>query len=148
ILTMEKRLWWISESGGIAGLAPYHPQALGVCAILLGACCFGFLTWNWPPAKIFMGDVGSGFVGFCFAILIFACAWIDLSLLWPWLILLATFIADATYTLITRVLTRQRWFEAHRLHTFQKLALPWNSHLKVTSSFMIVNVVWLLPLAY
>ena len=147
ILTKEARFWW-NSSGPTSGVPPYHPQAAAVCAILLGVCCLGFLTWNWPPAKIFMGDVGSGFLGFAFATLIFASAWIDFGLLWPWLILLAAFISDATYTLIVRVFTRQRFFEAHRLHTFQKLGLKWGSHLKVTSAFWVVNIVWLLPLAY
>ncbi len=148
ILLFEQRLWWSAAEKAPAGLLPFHPQAAGACSILLGVCCLGFLIWNWPPAKIFMGDVGSGFLGFSFATLIFASAWIDFTLLWPWLILLAAFIADSTYTLGVRILTRQRFFEAHRLHTFQKLALKWGSHKKVTLAFSAVNVVWLLPLAY
>lgn len=150
ILAMESQYWWYQypPKGPISGLPFYHAQAAAVCAILLAVCCMGFLIWNLPPAKIFMGDVGSGFIGFAFAIIIFTCAWIDLSLLWPWLILLATFIADATYTLGVRILTRQRFFEAHRLHTFQKLALRWKSHKKVTVAFLIVDIAWLLPLAY
>jgi len=148
ILIQEGRFWWSPFTGPVAGVPPYHPQSAAICAILLGVCCLGFLVWNWPPAKIFMGDVGSGFLGFAFAVLIFTSAWTDFTLLWPWLILLAAFIGDATYTLAVRILTRQRFFEAHRLHTFQKLGLKWGSHLKVTSAFWIVNVVWLLPLAY
>lgn len=148
ILLLERRFWWSASDKAPAGLLPYHPQTAGICALLLGVCCLGFLIWNWPPAKIFMGDVGSGFLGFCFAILIFASAWIDITLLWPWLILLAAFIADATYTLAVRILTRQRFFEAHRLHTFQKLALKWGSHKKVTLAFVVINLLWLLPLAY
>lgn len=122
-------------------------QPVAIASILVGCCSLGFLYQNWPPAKVFMGDVGSGFLGFAFGTLLTASAWIEASLLWTWLILLATFIADATFTLVVRVVTGQRWYEAHRLHAFQKLGIRWGSHKRVTLSFLAVDVLWLLPLA-
>ena len=73
--------------------------------VLAGASA-GFLVWNWPPAKIFMGDVGSGFLGFVFGVLAIASAKERPWLLWPWLILLSVFIVDSTLTLMRRLIHR------------------------------------------
>ena len=115
--------------------------------VLLGFACLGFLFWNWPPARIFMGDVGSGFLGFALAFLALCQTYNDLSALWPWLILLGVFVVDGTYTLIVRFATGQKWYEAHNLHAFQKAAKN-HSHLAVTLTVLAINVVWLLPLAF
>ncbi|NDJ61561.1 MAG: glycosyltransferase family 4 protein [Chloroflexi bacterium] len=115
--------------------------------LALAAASAGFLVWNWPPAKIFMGDVGSGFLGFVFAVIAIYSAQTERSTLWPWLILLGIFIVDATITVLRRILRRERWYEAHRSHAYQHATTRWNSHLKVTLAVIIVNVIWLGPLA-
>ena len=125
--------------GGLGGLAS--------CALTLAAASAGFLTWNWPPAKIFMGDVGSGFLGFVFGVLAIASAKERAWLLWPWLILLAVFIVDATVTLIRRLIAGERWYEAHCSHAFQHAARRWGSHSKVTLTIAAVNIIWLFPFA-
>ena len=82
----------------------------------------GFLTFNWPPAKLFMGDVGSVFLGLLLAAL--ALAMIDRGIL-GWAacaILLAGFWFDASYTLCVRIVTRQPFHQAHDVHLYQKLA--------------------------
>lgn len=119
-------------------------------AVLLGvaAASFGFLLRNWPPAKIFMGDAGSTYLGFMIAMLALAsiaAGWLSLP---QWLILAAAFVTDATVTLARRLLQRERVFEAHRRHAYQVLSRRWRSHRKVTLGFILVNVVWLLPLAW
>jgi len=114
----------------------------------LALCVLGFLCFNWPPAKIFMGDVGSGFLGFMLGALALITAATDLISLWSWIILLAVFIADATLTLMRRALKGQRVYEAHRSHAYQILSRRWRSHRRVTWLVLAINVCWLLPLAW
>src|SRR5579862_8073182 len=93
---------------------------LQLASILVGAACLGFLFWNWPPARIFMGDSGSGFLGFCFALLATTSLHHPSFVVWP--CLLSVFICDATVTLVSRIVSGQRWTEAHNSHAFQLLA--------------------------
>jgi Fuc2NAc and GlcNAc transferase len=118
--------------------------------MLLGiaAASVGFLMLNWPPAKIFMGDAGSTYLGFMIAVLALmtiAAGWLTLA---QWAILVATFVTDATVTLVRRLLLRERVFEAHRRHAYQVLSRRWGGHQPVTLSFTGLNLIWLLPLAY
>jgi Fuc2NAc and GlcNAc transferase len=105
-----------------------------VCAVL------GFLYWNWPPAKIFMGDVGSTFLGFMIAV--FAIAgqvWYHLSILF-WFVLYSVFWFDATLTLLRRAYVGEKLYEAHRLHAFQRLYRLQESRLKLLLSVVTVNL--------
>lgn len=137
-------------AGGFGGLllAAGGVTSLAWPAVGLAGSCAGFLIWNWPPARIFMGDVGSGFLGFAFGVLIIASAKQGSWRVWPWLILLSVFVVDATVTLFRRVWTGAPWYQAHRSHAYQDAARRWGSHLKVTLAVAGVNSVWLLPLAW
>ena len=117
-------------------------------AWILAAACGGFLIWNWPPAKIFMGDVGSGFLGFVLGVFAVSSAKKLPALLWPWLILLSVFIVDSTVTLVRRIFSRARWYEAHCNHAYQHAARRVGSHAKVTVTVAIANLAWLFPLAW
>jgi Fuc2NAc and GlcNAc transferase len=116
--------------------------------MVLAAATLGFLVWNWPPARIFMGDVGSGFVGFALAVLSLAASHHSAVPLESWVILGGVFLVDATFTLISRVARGDRWFEAHRSHAYQILASRWKAHLPVTAIAIGVNLFWLLPWAW
>ena len=116
-------------------------------AIVFGAACLGFLIWNWAPARIFMGDVGSGYLGYVIAVLAIASARDNPATLLSWLILGGVFFCDATVTLIRRLVRRDRVYEAHRSHAYQRLARRWQSHSRVTIAVMAINVCWLLPCA-
>jgi Fuc2NAc and GlcNAc transferase len=116
-------------------------------AIVFGMACLGFLLWNWAPASIFMGDVGSGYLGYTIAVLAIASARGNPTALLSWLILGGVFFCDATATLVRRVLRRDRVHEAHRSHAYQWLARRWCSHSRVTIAAMVVNFCWLLPCA-
>jgi Fuc2NAc and GlcNAc transferase len=122
--------------------------SIALLAEVIAAAVLGFLVWNWPPAKIFMGDSGSGFLGFCVG----AIAWMTIAegrlSMWVWLILLGVFIVDATVTLLRRWLRGARLAEAHRSHAYQWLSRRCGSHLKVTLGILGVNVFWLDPLAF
>ena len=117
-------------------------------AIVLAASTFGFLLYNWSPAKIFMGDVGSGYLGIVVGGLSLMAAKQQHELLWVWIILLAVFVSDATITLIRRLARKQKPHVAHRSHAYQHLAIRFNSHAKVSLIVLAINVVWLLPIAF
>ncbi len=108
----------------------------------------GFLYWNWPPAKIFMGDVGSAYLGITLGILALLTSADTPMTLWSWLILLAVFIADATWTLLVRMTTGQDWHQPHRSHAYQKVARHKKSHRFVSLGVIAINLIWLAPLAW
>jgi Fuc2NAc and GlcNAc transferase len=115
--------------------------------LALGGASVGFLIWNWPPAKIFMGDVGSGFLGFSLAALGVAVSARSAVPIEVWVILGGVFLIDATLTLLRRMLRGERWYEAHRTHAYQRLARRWNAHLPVTAGVIAIDVAWLFPWA-
>ncbi len=114
----------------------------------IAAVCFGFLIWNWSPARIFMGDVGSGFLGYTFGLLALATAQVIPHLLWVWLILLGVFVVDTLFTLLNRVRRHEAWHQAHHSHGYQHAVSIYASHGRVTSAVLLINLVWLAPLAY
>lgn len=114
-------------------------------ALIVGAASLGFLLWNWPPAKIFMGDVGSGFLGYIFGVLIVTASRSDAAAIWWWLTLGGVFLVDATVTLLHRAARGERLHQAHRSHAYQRLARQWGSHRRVTIAATLINVLWLLP---
>jgi Fuc2NAc and GlcNAc transferase len=122
-------------------------DALVWTPLLLAAAVLGFLCWNFPPARIFMGDAGSGFLGIILGILSLQAAWSDPQLLWVWLILLGVFIIDSTFTLFRRLLRGDKVYEAHRSHAYQFASRQMGRHLPVTLAVMVINLVWLLPIA-
>ncbi|WP_180070032.1 glycosyltransferase family 4 protein [Acinetobacter sp. YH16038] len=115
---------------------------------LLAACVFGFLLWNFPKAKIFMGDACSGFLGLTLGILALIALKENLALFCAWIICLGVFVVDATYTLIKRVLNGYKMYDAHRSHSYQILSRKWNSHTPVTLVVVAINLLWLFPIAY
>ena len=115
--------------------------------VVVAAATLGFLVWNWPPAKIFMGDSGAAFLGLMLGALSLDAAKRDPRLFWCWVILLGVFIVDATITLCRRVSRRERFYEAHRSHAYQHAALRWRAHRPVTLFVGAVNLLWLLPWA-
>lgn len=138
-------------SAGVAGLILWFLFGLYEQAWLhfyLAAACLGFLVWNWPPAKIFMGDSGSGFLGLMLGALAIYSASFVAEMLWVWLILLGVFIVDATFTLIRRLLRGDKVYEAHRSHGYQYASRLYGAHKPVTLSVLTINLVWLAPIAW
>jgi Fuc2NAc and GlcNAc transferase len=127
--------------------AGVDPGALWMLAGIAAASA-GFLVLNWPPAKIFMGDAGSTYLGFAIALVALTTVAEGFVTLVQWAILTAAFVTDATVTLVRRLLLRERVFEAHRRHAYQVLSRRWGGHRPVALSYIGVNVVWLLPLAH
>ncbi|MHC8400015.1 MraY family glycosyltransferase [Pseudomonas sp. MDT1-17] len=129
-------LYWVSGATDLAW-AP----------LLLAVSVAGFLFWNFPPARIFMGDAGSGFLGIVLGGLSLQAAWVSADLLWGWLILLGVFIVDATFTLFRRLLRGDKIYEAHRSHAYQFASRRFGNHLPVTMAVGAINLLWLLPIA-
>jgi UDP-N-acetylmuramyl pentapeptide phosphotransferase/UDP-N-acetylglucosamine-1-phosphate transferase len=135
--------------GGLAWLAWTAAQpALAFAAASLAAAALAFGCYNRPPARVFMGDVGSGSIG----LLIFAFSamlWrVDHALLWPALILSSAFVADASLTLLTRLCGGRRWYTAHREHLYQWLVRRGAGHAQVDVAYLCWNLLIAAPLAW
>jgi len=112
---------------------------------LVGAL-LGFLLWNWSPAKVFMGDVGSTFLGAVFAGLVLQAP------TWPealGLLLVATpLLADACICVPRRLMAGQQVFQAHRLHLFQRLHQVGWPHARVSSLYIVATALLALALLW
>lgn len=112
----------------------------------LGATA-GFLCWNFA-GKVFMGDVGSIFLGALLGIYLIGSFYYSGGMFWSYLILAGAFFADSTYTLLVRLFSGQRITEAHRNHAYQILSRKWQSHARVVAALTLLNLCWLLPMAW
>lgn len=139
---------FICLSGAILGVLFGFGIQVALIAAVIGAANLGFLIWNWPPAKIFMGDAGSGFGGYSVAVLTLAAASENTVAPYVWMLLGGVFFVDATVTLLRRLVQGERIYKAHRSHAYQLLARRWGGHLPVTALVMAINGAWLLPLAW
>lgn len=128
--------WWLASAS---------PQ--WYLPVLLASSVAGFLIWNYPPAKIFMGDAGSGFLGAVIALFALWTALAHQQVYWSWFILIGCFMVDATTTLVRRVRRGEKASEAHRTHAYQYASRRHGSHKVVTLAVAAINILWLLPLA-
>lgn len=126
----------------IAALAAAGPGAAPAVApaLLLAAACLGFLPFNFPRARIFMGDVGSGLLGFALAVLVLLLLAPAEPARMPGLLVLAVlplsaFLVDATLTLGRRIVMREQWWTPHVAHAYQRLAARTGSHVPVTLGY-------------
>jgi Fuc2NAc and GlcNAc transferase len=112
-----------------------------ILTLSVAGASVGFLGWNWSPARIFMGDVGSVALGAFFA----ALALVGSSLydipMTAFIVLYGVFLADATLTLIKRMLRREKWWQAHRSHYYQRAVQSGWSHAQVSLAVLQLNVV-------
>ncbi|RBC03495.1 glycosyl transferase [Pseudomonas sp. MWU13-2625] len=137
---------FVCLGGSLVAWSTGHLALIGG-PLLLAAAVGGFLLWNFPPARIFMGDAGSGFLGLMLGALSLDAGWQAPQLLWSWLILLGVFIVDATLTLLRRLCRQEKVYQAHRSHAYQYASRQYSSHRTVTMGVACINLVWLLPLA-
>ena len=138
---------------GIAGLEAVSVATVGGILLLLGgsmglagialataAASAGFLLWNRPPARIFMGDAGSGLLGFLFAGLAIAGEAQHTVPVLVWVLLLGVFVADATIVLVSRMARGEEWYSAHRGHLYQRLVQAGWTHGRVDWAVGALNV--------
>ena len=114
-----------------------------LCSVILG-----FLILNFPKAKIFLGDVGSTFLGVIISLISIYSSLNNPELFWSWLILLGVFIVDSTFTLLRRIFLKEKFYLPHSLHAYQKIARKLNSHSKTSMLVVLLNIMWLTPLAF
>jgi Fuc2NAc and GlcNAc transferase len=124
-----------------------HGGQYALFCLLLAAAHAGFLVWNCPPARLFMGDAGSVPTGFLLAALALLGALQGLLNPLCWVVLLAVFITDATWTLVWRMGSGQAFTQPHRLHAYQRLSRYWDSHFRVDMLLLVIITLWLFPLA-
>jgi UDP-N-acetylmuramyl pentapeptide phosphotransferase/UDP-N-acetylglucosamine-1-phosphate transferase len=131
-----------------------HQYLATVLGLLLVACNLGFLSHNWPPARIFMGDAGSAFLGYTFAALPIIAARDDPRLIFSGILLLWPFIFDTIFTFLRRLLRGEKVFEAHRSHLYQRLVIAGYSHRFVTLLYiglafvgLVLALIWYLRIA-
>jgi Fuc2NAc and GlcNAc transferase len=138
---------FVAGAGGVLAMVFAADFSAGLSALTIAATSFAFLCWNWPPAKIFMGDVGSGYLGYAIVVIALAAGRTSPVALLAWLLLGGVFFADATITLFARLMRGERIHLPHRDHAYQHLAARWRGHLPVTLLVCAVNLFGLLPLA-
>ena len=129
-------VWLLGASEGFsADLVWFASAAVG-----------GFLIFNWAPARVFMGDVGSGFLGFLVWMIALSLAVAETVPFVASMVLLTVFWFDATYTLGVRVVTGQAFADAHRSHLYQRVAQR-AGHGTTVAIFCGYAVAWLYPLS-
>lgn len=144
-LAAVQALW----AGLMLGLLVFDEQApvTGLAGLALAGAGLGFLAWNRPPARIFMGDVGSVSIGGLVGLLALSGAASGRVSIWLSLIICSLFVVDATATLLRRAASGARWYTPHREHAYQRLiGLGW-SHGRVLALYALINLVLVLPVA-
>ncbi|WP_414492937.1 MraY family glycosyltransferase [Stenotrophomonas maltophilia] len=122
------------------GLAPVLPWPYSLVAVALGLACLGFLPFNFPRARIFMGDVGSGALGYAVAVVL-AIAAVRTDINWILLLVPASaFLVDAGFTLAARIISGQRWMEPHTQHVYQRAVQAGASHAQVTGMYFALGL--------
>ena len=112
---------------------------------VFAAATAGFLPFNFPRARIFMGDVGSGVLGLLIAVAVLWQMQVRQIALASGLILCSAFVVDASCTLISRMLRGRRWYSAHREHLYQWLARSGGGHARVVALFLAWNLLIVAP---
>ncbi len=121
----------------------HRPEA--ACMLLLASAVAGFVPFNFPRARIFMGDVGSGVLGLLVALVVLWQMSLPAIALASGIVLCSAFVIDATCTLLSRMLLGRRWYSAHREHLYQWLVRCGHSHTQVVVLYMGWNVLIVLP---
>lgn len=123
-------------------------SALLAASATSATACLGFLLFNRPPARIFMGDVGSGTLGLLIAAFAGLLARHSLALLWPCLILSSAFLVDAGLTLLARILSGRRWYTAHREHLYQWMVRAGFGHARTDAMYLLWNLIIAAPASW
>ncbi|MEQ6886670.1 glycosyltransferase family 4 protein [Salicola sp. Rm-C-2C1-2] len=129
----------------VASIAGIWDAGLLLAVLIAGG--LGFLVWNFPHARIFMGDACSGFLGLVLGLIAVWQGALQPELFMAWVILLGTFLVDATLTLLRRILRGEAFYEAHRSHAYQFASRHYASHTPVSLAVGLINLAWLTPLA-
>ena len=105
-----------------------------------GSSCLGFLVHNWPPARVFLGDVGSAFLGFVLSLFVIVAAGRSTTVAVAGVVVVWPFVFDTTATMIQRSLRRENLTVAHRSHIYQRLVATGLGHSAVTCGYGLLAV--------
>jgi Fuc2NAc and GlcNAc transferase len=142
---------------GIAGLQSVSVSLCMACVyylstgdmdylpLILAVCSGGFLYWNFPKGRIFMGDVGSGFLGLFLGLMSIKQMHQATEMFFYFLILMGVFIVDASFTLLRRFIQGKKIHQAHSSHAYQHAARWMHSHVRVSLAVIAINFLWLFP---
>jgi UDP-N-acetylmuramyl pentapeptide phosphotransferase/UDP-N-acetylglucosamine-1-phosphate transferase len=158
VLWMTNLYNFMDGSNGMAGLQGVFAASVlawlfgqagaaesSLLSLLLAAACAGFLPWNLGRARVFMGDVGSLSLGFVFAALLLYGVGTNAFALPVGLLVMLLFLADASLTLLSRVMRGERWYNAHRQHLYQRMIARGWSHGRVALCYQTINLALILP---
>lgn len=144
-LAAMQGIWSGLVLGGLLLIA--GQEAVGTLGLVLAGAMAGFLVWNHPPARIFMGDAGSLVLGGAVAFMALAGAATGTVSIWLSFIVTSVFVVDATATLALRVIRGQQWYTAHRQHAYQRLIAYGWGHGRVLLLYALINGLMVLPTA-
>ena len=133
--------------GLIATFGAFPSAQLAWLSAMLFACWAPLLWFNWPPARLFMGDAGAIPLGFVFALMGLMAFLTDPSVGFAWLILMMPFLVDTGLTLCIRVFTGEPPHVAHRDHAYQRLSTQMGSSVPIALGLLGMQVIWQFPLA-
>ena len=125
----------VAGLGWVAAGAILQDELLVASGGIVAAASFGFLGHNWSPAKIFLGDVGSAFLGYVFAVLTLWGAHRDPAASVAGVLMVWPFVLDAGFTFLRRLVRRENVFAAHRMHLYQRLVQAGRTHAFVASLY-------------
>jgi len=158
VLWMTNLFNFMDGSNGMAGLQGVFAASVlawlfglagavesSLLSLLLAAACAGFLPWNLGRARVFMGDVGSLSLGYVFAALLLYGVGTNAFALPVGLLVMLLFLADASLTLLSRVIRGERWYNAHRQHLYQRMIARGWSHGRVALCYQTINLALILP---
>lgn len=120
-----------------------HAEFYKNFCLIMGSSLFGFLLFNFPPAKLFMGDVGSASLGLiCFVMAVIAQEKYHIPIIY-WFVLNGLFLFDATLTLFRRMIHKEKIFAAHRKHAYQRLKQLGVSNRMILLGQLVLNILFL-----
>ena len=123
--------------------------ALASSLFILSAVNIGFLFFNWSPAKIFMGDSGSLFLGSIFVTFIIGSYAQGSNMYWIWLTLLSIFYVETTVTLFVRIWRKENVFSVHHsLHAYQQMIINSGIHSRPALMSIMINLLWTIPMSF
>ena len=130
----------------VAVLTVATAPGLALAALTLAAAALGFLPFNFPRARVFMGDVGSGALGFLIAAVVLTAIARGALGIAEAVVAVCAFAVDASCTLLSRLLRGRRWYRPHREHLYQWIARLSGSHSRAASLYVAWNLLLVAPM--
>jgi UDP-N-acetylmuramyl pentapeptide phosphotransferase/UDP-N-acetylglucosamine-1-phosphate transferase len=131
----------VAGAGWVILCSMVNRPEIGILGVLAASTSLGFLKYNWPPARIFMGDVGSTFLGYTFALIPLMCRRVSPAVPFAAVLLVWPCLFDSCFTVIRRAQTGENILVAHRSFLFQRLTITGWSHLQVTLLYTILEAI-------